>query len=126
MNDKQSNMPFQYTYSAKEQEEIKRIRSKYVPEEESKMEKLRRLDNNVTSKAIACALSVGIGGTLILGIGMSCCMVWGGTAFVPGIVIGFVGIAMLSSAHPMYNYVLRKERKRIALEILRLTDELIK
>jgi len=35
---------FQYTYSAKEQAEIKNIRSKYIPKEENKMEQLRRLD----------------------------------------------------------------------------------
>lgn len=41
---------FQYTYSAKQQEEIKRIRSKYAAPEENKMEQLRRLDRSVTQK----------------------------------------------------------------------------
>ena len=35
---------FRYTYSAKDQEEIRSIRQKYVPREEDKMERLRRLD----------------------------------------------------------------------------------
>ncbi|MCM1537973.1 MAG: hypothetical protein NC254_06215 [bacterium] len=33
---------FRYRYSAKEQEEIRQIRDKYLPEEETKMEQLRR------------------------------------------------------------------------------------
>ena len=35
---------FTYTYSAKQQEEIRNIRKKYLPREEDKMEQLRRLD----------------------------------------------------------------------------------
>ena len=44
MENKQNT--FQYTYSAKQQEEIRRIRKKYLPQEktEDKMEQLRRLD----------------------------------------------------------------------------------
>ena len=41
---------FNYTYSATQQEEIKKIREKYVrpTPEEDKMERLRRLDASVT------------------------------------------------------------------------------
>lgn len=41
---------FTYTYSAVQQEEIKRIRAKYVPsaQTEDKMERLRRLDREAT------------------------------------------------------------------------------
>lgn len=38
------NETFTYTYSSKQQEEIRNIRSKYLPKEEDKMEQLRRLD----------------------------------------------------------------------------------
>lgn len=41
---------FSYTYSAKQQEEIKKIREKYAPKEADKMEQLRRLDESVTRK----------------------------------------------------------------------------
>lgn len=44
---------FSYTYSAKQQEEIKKIREKYVPEEADKMERLRKLDRGVTQKSTA-------------------------------------------------------------------------
>lgn len=124
--DKNQNNTFQYTYSAREQAQIKAIRSKYLPREENKMEQLRRLDASVTQKATMYALIAGVIGALILGIGMCCCMVWAGAWFVPGIVIGLTGMALASAAYPIYNRVLKKERKRIAPEILRLTDELMK
>ncbi len=57
---------FHYTYSAKEQTEIKNLRKKYEKktEQEDKMEQLRRLDASATSKAII----IGVIGTLILGL----------------------------------------------------------
>ncbi len=117
---------FQYTYSAKEQAEIKRIRSKYVPKEENKMEQLQRLDASATQKATMYAIIVGVIGALILGAGMSCCLVWTNPLLIPGIVIGVIGMAVLAVAWPLYNRTLKKERERIAPEILRLTDELMK
>ncbi len=117
---------FQYTYSAKEQAEIKRIRSKYVPKEENKMEQLQRLDASATQKATMYAIIVGVIGALIMGAGMSCCMVWTDALLIPGIVIGIIGMAVLAVAYPLYNRTLKKERERIAPEILRLTDELMK
>jgi len=41
-------------------------------------------------------------------------------------VIGIIGMAVLAVAYPLYNRTLKKERERIAPEILRLTDELMK
>ncbi len=117
---------FQYTYSAREQAEIKRIRSKYTPKEESKLEQLRRLDASATQKATMYAIIVGVIGALILGAGMSCCLVWTDALLMPGIVIGLIGMAVVAAAYPLYNRTLKKARERIAPEILRLTDELMK
>ena len=117
---------FQYTYSAKEQAEIKNIRSKYIPKEENKMEQLQRLDASATQKATVYAIIVGVIGALIMGAGMSCCLVWTDALLIPGIVIGIIGMAVLAVAYPLYNRTLKKERERIAPEILRLTDELMK
>lgn len=120
------NKTFQYTYSAKEQAKIKEIRSKYTSKEENKMEQLQRLDASATQKATVYAIIVGVIGSLILGTGMSCCMVWTDALLIPGIVIGIIGMAVLAVAYPLYNRTLKKERERIAPEILRLTDELMK
>jgi len=116
---------FSYNYSAKQQEEIKKIREKYLPKEADKMEQLRRLDESVTRKGTVISLVVGVVGALILGTGMSMCMVWT-DLFVVGIIVGIIGIAAVSLAYPLYNYVIKSEREKIAPEIIRLTDELMK
>jgi len=117
---------FNYTYSSREQEEIKNIRKKYIPREETKIEQLRRLDASVINKAIIRSLIAGIIGALVMGTGMSLCMVWAGIWFIPGIIIGLIGIALVCLAYPLYNKTLKKEREKIAPEIIRLTDELMK
>lgn len=125
---------FNYTYSAKEQEEIKAIRKKYAVQEqtEDKMAQLRRLDAGVYSKASTASLVVGIIGALIMGIGMSLVMTDIGEmlgtvlAMIIGISIGIVGIVLVCLAYPIYNRTLKKEREKIAPEIIRLTDELMK
>ena len=136
MENNNENKGFQYTYSAKEQAELKRIREKYTPptETEDKMERLRRLDASVTQKAQIVALVFGVIGALILGAGMSLCMsdfaeILGShrdMAMVVGIPVGLVGGALAALAYPMYNFIVKRERKKIAPEIIRLTDELMK
>ena len=117
---------FNYTYSAKQQEEIKNIRKKYMPQEEDKMQQLRRLDQSVTKKGTMYSIIVGVIGSLVLGTGMSCCMEFQNTLFIPGIIIGIIGIILVSCAYPLYKSITKKERERIAPEIIRLTDELMK
>lgn len=79
---------FQYTYSAPQQDEVKKIREKYLPKEETKMAQLRRLDESTTKKGLACSLMLSIGSSLTLGIGMCCVLLWDGILFIPGIIIG--------------------------------------
>ena len=126
MDNRNDNERFTYTYSAKQQEELKRIRQKYLPPEEDKMTKLIKLDKSATQKGTVIALISGMIGTLFLGIGMCCTMVWAGMLFIPGIVLVGIGIALIALADPLYNRVTKKERERIAPEIIRLTDELLK
>ena len=126
MDNHNKNESFTYTYSAKQQEELKRIRQKYLPPEEDKMEQLRRLDKSAARKGTTAALVIGIIGILLLGIGMSCVMVWTDALFIPGIISGVLGIVLIACANPVYNCITKKERERIAPEIMRLTDELMK
>ena len=118
---------FSYKYSAHEQEEIRRIREKYTEKEKtvSKLDIIKKLDKSVTDAATVASLAVGIIGLLVMGTGMSLVMVWGGDYMLAGIIIGLIGIALVASAYPIYNFVVRTKRKKIAPEILRLTDELI-
>ncbi len=120
---------FTYTYSAKEQEEIKNIRDKYAPptKEETAMERLRRLDAGATKGAAAVSLIVGIISTLIMGVGMCCTMLSGWEEyFIPGIVLGVAGIIGVIAAYPIYNFMVKRKRAKLAPEIMQLTDELMK
>ncbi|MDE6424594.1 MAG: hypothetical protein K2K89_00395 [Ruminococcus sp.] len=118
---------FKYTYSASQQEEIKKIRKKYTPptQEEDKMERLRRLDESATKSGRIVSLIVGIVSCLVMGLGMCCTMVWNGL-MIQGIIIGLVGIAGVISAYPLYVKITKKRREKLAPEIIRLTDELMK
>lgn len=116
---------YRYDYSAGEQEEIRKIREKYVPREESKLEQLRRLDESVTRAGMIASLTVGVISMLLLGFGMCCTLVWAETLFVPGILIGVLGMGGMAAAPSVYRKVIRRKREKLAPEILRLTDELL-
>ena len=116
---------FEYTYSAPAQDEVKRIREKYLPKEVTKLDQLRALDAAVTKRGNAISIVHGILYSLILGLGMSCCLVWAGVWFVPGILIGCIGLAGVTATYPIYNYIVKQDREKIAPEILRLSEELI-
>ena len=122
---------FSFTYSAEQQKEVEAIRKKYLPQEADKMEQLRRLHAIPTQKAQAASLVLGIIGALILGTGMSLCMTDMGTALgrlamVIGIAVGLMGMVLVALAYPVYKRVLKKQREKIAPEILRLSEELLK
>lgn len=126
MSNENNTEIFEYTYSAAQQEEVKKIREKYIsaPKEEDKLETLRRLDASVTKKGTILSLILGIIGTLIFGTGMCCCLLW--SMFVLGVFVGLMGLVGVSMAYPVYSHITKKEKERLAPEILRLSDELIK
>ncbi len=117
---------YSYTYSAREQAEVKRIRDKYTEQREDKMQQLIRLDASVTKKGTVISVMFGILGTLVMGTGMSCIMVWGDELFVSGIIIGIIGVMLICIAYPAYVIVTKKEKQRLASKIVQLADELLK
>ncbi len=132
----EQNSKFEFTYSASEQEEINQIRKKYLPDdtpkEVDKMTQLRQLDACVTKKAMTVSITIGVIGTLLLGMGMSLIMTDIGdyigitSKIIPAVIIGFIGMVGIISAYPLYNLVIARQRKKIAPIILKLTDELSK
>lgn len=122
---------FRYSYSARNNEEILAIRSKYLPKSESKLEELKELDTKVKRPANVFAYIFGTISAIIMGCGMSLAMtdISGLSIFLSmliGIPVGLVGIVLVALAYPLYRSVLKKARKRIAPEIIRLSDELLK
>ena len=122
---------FNYKYSARENTEVQAIRKKYLPQSESKLDELKALDKKVKRPANVFAYVFGSIAAIVMGSGMSLVMTdmgaaLGSFAVVLGILAGLVGMVLVALAYPVYNQVLNKERARIAPEILRLTDELMK
>ena len=115
---------FEYTYSAPQQSEVQRIREKYLPKDVTMLDQLRALDAGVTKRGTAVSLVHGTLYSLILGLGMSCCLVWAGNLFVPGVLIGCIGLVGVAATYPIYNRIVKQDRERIAPEILRLAEAL--
>ena len=80
------------------------------------------------------SIIVGVVGALIMGTGMSLAMtnigshlgMSGNVSLIVGIIIGVIGMAVLGVAYPLYNKTIKEEREKIAPEIIRLSDELMK
>ena len=122
------NEQFNYKYSApteEERKEIDSIRRQYAPQtqEESKIEKLRRLDALVKNSATFWGLALGILGTLIFGLGLAMILEW--SLWLWGALVAVIGAVPASIAYPVYKYVLKKYKDRHGAEILRLSEELL-
>lgn len=118
---------FTYRYSAERQKEVREIREKYerkVPED-SRMDELRKLDHRVQKAGVIPSLILGVAGTLVMGIGMCCTMVWQGVWFVPGIAIGLIGLAGMAAAYPLNNRLIKRRKEQLTPRILKLTEELM-
>lgn len=120
------NTTFEYNYSAKRQAEIEAIQKKYLPQTDDKMEQLRALDKSVERPGTIASILVGLAGTLVFGTGMSFALVWTKSLLVQGIVISVVGIALLGAAYPLYQWITKREKERLAPQILALSEELLK
>lgn len=108
-----------------------KIRSQYMVQEHTGLDALKALDAKVKKPANVFGWVYGTVGAMILGTGMSLCMTTlgialGSFAMVLGIPVGLAGMAVVGLAFPVYQHTLAKERAKIAPEILRLTDELLK
>ena len=118
----ETNETFTYTYSAQQQEELRRLRDRYLPPAETPLDQLLRLERGVTRKGTLVSVAAGTAGALLLGLGMCCTMVWSGL-FVPGVAVGLAGIAAMAAALPLYNRVTRRERQKLAPLVRELTRE---
>ena len=115
-----------YTYSAltrEERREVTSIRSKYLPHEESDLERLKRLDEKVKNIPTAISLIVGIVGILIFGLGMACFLEWG--MKVLGVIISVVGVVPMSLSYPLYKKIHGKMVKKYGDKILKLADKVL-
>lgn len=122
-NNRKNEESFHYSYVAKQQAEVEKIKNKYIPKELDKMEQLRQLDRSAEAPGTMAGIVLGVIGSLILGIGMCCTMVWT-KFFVLGIIVGIIGMVILGMAYPVYKKVTEKKREEIAPQILKLSAEI--
>lgn len=54
----------------KQRKDFQEIRRKYLPKEESKLDELKRLDNQVQNSGIVEWLCLGVCGALVFGLGL--------------------------------------------------------
>lgn len=119
---------FEFTYKAPtktEREQIEDIRNNYVPKvkEETKFEKLKKLDGKVQTIPMIWALCVGIFGTLIFGLGLTMILEW--TLWIWGSIVGGVGAVVMAFAYPIYLHIKKRLTKKYGEEIIKLSDELL-
>lgn len=116
---------FNYQYSAKTKKEVENIRKRYLPAEETKLERLQRLDRKVREAGVIPSLSVGIFGALLFGVGM--CFGLGaltGPAFLK-FLFGITGTVVMLPAYPLFKYMSKMAKEKLSPEIIRLSDELM-
>ena len=131
MENKNTETEFKYTYSAKEQEEIKKIRQKYQAPVEDGMTKLRKLDADTSRKATMISIVLGTVGALLMGSGMSLVMTDIGTtiglqsALLPGVIVGLVGMTLALLNYPIYCGILKGRKKKYGEKILALSERIM-
>lgn len=119
---------FNYTYKApneSERMEIESIRRQYskATKEESKLDKLRRLDKTVKNAGTVLPLVIGIIGTLIFGLGLTMILEW--NLILWGIVIMLIGSIPTALAYPLSFKLTKLYKEKYGDEILSLSEELL-
>ena len=122
-----SDKKFRYTYTApteEERREIESIRAAYRKDVRSeKLERLRRLNARVKNAAMSVALTLGVLGLLVFGLGMTMILEWG--VLAGGVAVSAAGVLPMAAAAPAYNFVLRRGKEKYGEEIVRLSEELL-
>lgn len=110
-----------------ELKQAQKIADAYTDKGETKLERLKKLDAKVKRPADILAYSLGIIGSLILGVGMSLALKAIGATLHPaiGIVIGAVGIAVVAANYFIYKAFLKKRKAKYGAQIIELSDEIL-
>ena len=106
---------------------IEKIKANYIEKtkEKSKIEELKELDKKVKKPALIFAYIYGIVGSLVLGTGMCLAMKIIGSMMAFGIVVGVIGIGMVSSTYMLYKKLLQRRKSKFSQEIIEKSDELL-
>ena len=107
---------------------VKEIKEGYEPKEKTKYDELIALNRKVELPAYIFAYAFGIVGALILGVGMCLAMQVIGAGvplMVLGIVVGIIGIALVSVNYPIFLAIMKSRKKKYAERVIALSEELL-
>ena len=108
-----------------------KIRTQYMERTPSELDALRELDAEVKRPANVFAYAFGSVSAVVMGTGMSLVMtdigaaIGIGSALVPGIVIGVLGLGMALLTYPAYKRILASRKKKYGSKILELSDKIM-
>ena len=110
---------------------VDKICSQYTEQQHTEPDALKALDAKVKKPANVFGYTYGSIGAVVMGAGMSLVMTdigaaLGRLAMIVGIAVGLVGMVLAALAYPVYNRVLKKQRAKVAPQILHLSEELLK
>ena len=108
-----------------EMKTVEQIRDSYVEKGITKFDELKALDKRVKRPAEIFAYVFGSLSSLVLGTGMCLAMKVIGDMMALGIVIGVVGIGMVSVTYALYQKILKARKRKYSADILALSDELL-
>ncbi len=120
---------FKFSYSApsnEERKEIECIRNAYLQKqtvEENKLATLRKLDKKVKNTPLIIALSLGIIGTLIFGLGLTMILEW--NIIILGVIIAALGLIFAAAAYPIYKTTFKHMKNKYSDQIIKLSEELL-
>lgn len=108
---------------------VETIRNSYMEKEFTKLDELKALNKKVTRPAKTFAYVFGSLSSLVLGAGMCLAMKVIGSslsfAMPLGIVIGVIGILLVSINYPLYSKILNARKKKYANRIFELSNDLL-
>lgn len=107
---------------------VNQIKEGYEPKTKTKYDELIALNRRVELPAYIFAYTFGVIASLVLGLGMCLAMqvIGTGALFMAlGIVIGIVGIALVSVNYPLFLAIMKSRKKKYAEKVIALSDELL-
>ncbi len=108
-----------------------RIRTQYMEEKTTELDKLRALDKEVKRPANILGYTLGSIGAVIMGSGMSLVMTDIGETLgisapmVPGVILGVIGMAIAVATYPIHKHLLTRRKNRYAKDILALSEKIV-
>ena len=111
-----------------EKDYAKKLITEYSDKEPSKINDLIALDNKVKKPAYIFAYTFGIIASLILGVGMCLAMQVIGDGIglmILGIVVGVIGIIMVSINYPIFVKILKHRKDKYSEEIIALSNKIL-